>query len=254
MNPTFDRDGLATLDRELLLHADRVVPMRDIWKGDSAPLTIGLRHDVDDNTGSFETALAMARWEFDRGYSSTYYLLHGSHYWDADNLMRALEFEELGHEVGIHVRAISESLKVRRSPEWILTEALGDLRSFGLRVDGFVAHGETNSQGSCYREDGTLEFVNDEMFTECRRDNLGDAVRWVTRGKTSVLIDPQPMRNYHLHYAANYLPREDYLSDSGKHWSQSFGAVVSRFRNGSGQLHVLLHPDWWADAFVGVTV
>ena len=62
----------------------------------------------------------MAQWEFERGYSSTYYLLHGSRYWNADNLVRALEFEELGHEVGIHINAIALSLRHRRSPEFIL--------------------------------------------------------------------------------------------------------------------------------------
>ena len=51
MNPTFDRAGLEHLDEVLFSLADRVVPMRDIHKGDTNPRTIGLRHDVDDNTG-----------------------------------------------------------------------------------------------------------------------------------------------------------------------------------------------------------
>lgn len=222
--------------------------MRDIHKGDRNPRTIGLRHDVDDNHGSFNTALAMARWEFERGYSSTYYLLHGSHYWDADHLYRALEFEELGHEVGIHVNALAEALKVRRSPDWILCEALGDLRAFGLRVEGCVAHGDA----LCRNTLGVVEFVNDEMFVESRRRFLGEATRAITRGKTTVYIDPQPRSCYHLEYDANWLPRADYLSDSGKTWSQPMDQVTENF--GKGQLHVLVHPDWWAEAFMEVRV
>ena len=249
-NPTFDRAGLELLDQELLSRADRVVPMRDIHKGDRHPRVIGLRHDVDDNPGSFDTALAMARWEFDRGYSSTYFLLHGAGYWDADNLYRALEFEELGHEVGIHVNAVAEALRKRRSPDWILCEALGDLRAFGLRVDGCVAHGDP----LCYRNGnghGPILFINDEMFTECRRPSMGAANRAVTHGPTTVYLDPRPMSHYHLEYAANWLPRADYLSDSGKKWSQPLTDVTGRF--GAGQLHVLLHPDGWGAAFERVT-
>lgn len=219
--------------------------MRDVFKGDTGARTIGLRHDVDDNEGSFETALAMARWEFEHGYSSTYFLLHGSHYWNADNIVRALEFEELGHEVGIHVNAIAEALRLRRSPDWILLEALGDLRSVGLRVEGAVAHGDP----LCYGKDGQVRFVNDEVFVECRRHRVGEVPREVREGKTRVLIEPRPLTEYHLAYDANWLTRGDYLSESGGRWSQPFDDVVGRFAS-EGQLHVLIHPDWWSGAFV----
>ena len=248
MNPTFDRAGLELLHQELFSLADRVVPMRDIAKGDIGRRVIGLRHDVDDNHGSFETALKMAEWEFHNGISSTYYLLHGSHYWDTDHLLRALIFEELGHEVGIHVNALAESLRVRRSPDWILCEALGDLRAFGVRVDGCVAHGDP----LCRDDRRNVRFVNDEMFKECRRHDLGESTRTITHNGTSVAIEPRPLSHYHLTYDANWLPRGNYLSDSGKAWSQEFDDVVRDF--GEGQLHVLTHPDWWAEAFQEVTV
>ena len=63
----FTASDLEELDARLLSVADRVVPMRDIWKGDVGRRVIGLRHDVDDNAGSFDTALAMARWECEHG-------------------------------------------------------------------------------------------------------------------------------------------------------------------------------------------
>ena len=242
----FQASDLEELDARLYSQADRVVPMRDIWKGDTGRRVIGLRHDVDDNPGSFETALAMAKWEMEHGYSSTYYLLHGSHYWNADNLWRAVEFEELGHEVGIHVNAIAEALRVRRSPEWILIEALGDLRSVGVRVEGCVAHGDP----LCRHRNGKVRFVNDEMFTESPRPEFGKPSRCVINEKIAVLIEPRSRSDFHLGYDANWLPRSNYLSDSGGKWSQPFDLVCKTF--GAGQLHVLIHPDWWSNAFVGV--
>lgn len=241
-NAPFDASDLEELDARLLSQADRVVPMRDIAKGDTNPRVIGLRHDVDDNAGSFDTALAMAEWEFEHGYSSTYYLLHDSYYWDADNLVRALEFEELGHEVGVHVNAIAMALRLRRSPDWILIEALSDLRSVGLRIDGSVAHGDP-----LCRHQGEVRFVNDEVFAECRRESMGAANREVSHGNCTVKLNPLPRSVYHLTYDANWLPRGNYLSESGGRWSQSFDEVEAAF--GRGQLHILTHPDWWGAAF-----
>lgn len=247
-NARFTTSDLEELDARLLSIADRVVPMRDIAKGDIGHRVIGLRHDVDDNRGSFDTALRMARWEFDHGYSSTYYLLHGSHYWNAENLVRALELEEFGHEVGIHVNAIAEALRHRRSPDWILCEALGDLRSVGLRVEGFQYHGDDLCYLNPAAGSGPLRFVNDEMFVECARPKVGEPNRIVEWNGTSVQLEPRPMSDYHLTYQAASLSRGNYLSDSGGRWSQPFDEVARRF--GDGQLHILVHPDWWSGAFV----
>jgi hypothetical protein len=233
----------------LYARADRVIPMRDVWKGDTSPKAIAVRHDVDDNAGAFDTALEMARWEFAHGYSSTYYLLHSAGYWNADNLVRALEFQELGHEVGIHVNALAHALRVRRDPDFILTDALGDLRSVGLRIDGCVAHGDP----WCRDKAGAVIFTNDEMFTETARPRFGRPDRVIKRGTTMVKLDPRPMSAYWLHYDAAWLPRGDYLSDSGHVWSQDFDVVCRGWPN-AGQLHVLVHPDWWSAAFEGVAV
>jgi hypothetical protein len=249
LNPQapFVASDLEELHTRLYSQATRVIPMRDVYKGDTDPQALAVRHDVDDNQGSFDTALAMAEWEFHHGYSSTYFLLHGSHYWNADNLVRALQFEELGHEVGVHVNAIAESLRHRRAADWILLEALGDLRSVGLRIDGCVAHGD-----EICRDGNTLRFVNDEMFLESPRPEIGEPDRIVEWDTCSIKLEPRSRSEYHLKYDANWLPRNSYLSDSGGRWSHSFDDVVAGF--GTGQLHVLVHPDWWAHAFVGVAV
>ena len=245
--PFFASD-LEELHERLYQQADRVVPMRDIWKGDIGPRVIGLRHDVDDNPGSLDTALRMAEWEFDHGYSSTYFLLHTAPYWNEDMLCRAPLFEELGHEVGIHVNAVAEALRSHRQPAHILRDALDELRSCGVRVEGCVAHGERE----CYDSRGQVRFVNDEMFVESPRPSLGKPDRKIVGSDWVIDLRPVSRSEFGLGYDSNWLRRDQYLSDSGGRWSRVFDEVVDGF--GRGQLHMLVHPDWWARAFVEVAV
>lgn len=213
--------------------------MRDVYKGDTGADVIGLRHDVDDNRGSFATALRMAEWEMEHGYSSTYFLLHGSHYWNDEWLEAVPQFEEMGHEIGIHVNAIAETLRTRSDPHAILGEAISELRSTGVRVVGCVAHGDA----LCHK----AGFVNDELFTESSRPAYGAPDRRIEHRGVCYDLKPVTRSKYGLEYDANWLPRGDYLSDSGGEWSQPFNHVVQTF--GRGQLHVLVHPDWWSEAF-----
>jgi hypothetical protein len=238
----FQADDLEELHTELFSRADRVVPMRDIYKGDTDANVIGLRHDVDDNMGSFWAALEMAKWEFEHGYSSTYYLLHGAHYWGAEMFEQVPQFEELGHEVGLHVNALAEALRIRQDPHAILAQALSELRACGVRVVGCVAHGDH----LCHVAEPP--FVNDELFTESRRESYGSADRMITANRVAVHIVPMSRRAYQLEYDANWLRRGDYVSDSGGEWSQPFEQVCAAWPE-RGQLHMLIHPDWWVEAF-----
>ena len=236
----FLASDLEELDARLLSRAERVVPMRDVFKGDTGARVVGLRHDVDDNLGSFETALAFAEWEFDHGYASTYFLLHDSHYWSEGMLAYVPRFEELGHEVGIHVNAIAEALRQHRDPHEILTDALSELRSSGVRVVGAVAHGDNLCHSS--------HFVNDELFTESPRSAYGKPARLLEHDGVICPLQPISRRAYGLEYDPNWLSRGDYLSDSSGRWSQPFDVVAERLGE-AGQLHILLHPDWWKQAF-----
>lgn len=219
--------------------------MYDVYKGDRSPDVIGLRHDVDDNPLSFETALAFAEWEFEHGYSSTYFLLHGSHYWTPESLELVPRFVELGHEVGLHVNAVALGLLYDLDPHSILYRALEELRRTGVEVRGCVAHGDN----LCH----SAHFVNDEIFLESRRPDYGPADRLLRHGRHELELEPAPRHIYGLEYDASWLPRGDYLSDSSGKWSQSVDDVVGRFIGrelyGAGQLHILLHPDWWVRAF-----
>ena len=243
----FQHADLEELHTELFSRAERVVPMRDVFKGDTGARVLGLRHDVDDNISSFDTALRMAEWEFEHGYSSTYFLLHGSHYWGEEMFCEVPRFEELGHEVGLHVNALAEALRIRQDPHAILAEALSELRACGVRVVGCVAHGDP----LCHRAEP--RFVNDELFTESRRESYGPADRMIVHDRVAVHIVPMSRRAYQLEYDANWLKRGDYISDSGGEWSQPFEALVAGWPE-LGQLHVLIHPDWWVEAFQPVEV
>ena len=214
-----------------------------MFKGDDGAGVIGLRHDVDDNPLSFETALAFAEWEFERGYSSTYFLLHGAHYWP-EALEDVPRFVDLGHEVGIHVNALAIALVDDDDPHRILFDALEELRATGVPVRGCVAHGDALCHAS--------RFVNDEMFLESRRADYGAPDRFLRNGDVVLAIEPVSRSLYGIEYDANWLSRDDYLSDSGGDWSQPFDDVATRFAAGEIHLQVLAHPDWWADAFAGV--
>lgn len=227
----FLEDDLDHLDA-LLSQAHRIVPMRDIATGIRDPRVIGLRHDVDN---VIAPAVAMAEWEADRGYRSTYFILHTSPYWqDKDTLQASLEaIADCGHEIGIHNNALAEASTTGGDPREILWDAILELRGYGYEVKGTVAHGDNR----CYHR-GRVAFVNDEMFTECDRGN--------DRAICS-------LKDFGLTYDANWLPRDEYLSDSGGKWSQPFDTVATGFPY-RGQLHMLVHADWWRDAFADLKV
>jgi hypothetical protein len=224
----------------LLDRAVAVVAMEQVLNGQRWERVIGLRHDVDN---VIEPAVRFAEWEADRGYRSTYYILHTAPYWqDKDLLVRSLDrIAEFGHEIGIHNNALAASFRTGQDPRVILATAIEELRGYGYPVTGTVAHGD----GHCYGSDGHVRFVNDELFEECARPSLGVPQRRIG----NLEIKPVPMSEFGLEYDANWLRRGEYLSDSGGSWSRPFGEVADGFPF-PGQLHMLIHPDWWGQAFV----
>lgn len=240
----FQPSDLAELDVRVLARADRVVSMRDVFGGDTDVRVIGLRHDVDDNRGSLDTALRMARWEAERGYCSTYYLLHDTHYWGEEMLPVAAEMESLGHEVGLHNNGMAVALKTGRDPFEVVAEALALLRS-AVTVTSTAGHGD----GMCRK----VGFVNDEIWQECRRPDWGDIPRTLTFNGKIVDLAPRPLADFGLEFDSIWLDRGAYLSDSGGEWSNGysdggFDEIADGFPF-AGQLHMLVHPDWWSQAF-----
>ena len=236
----FQPQDLAELDERLLDKAVAVVPMASVAAGQKWPRVIGLRHDVDNE---IESSVAFAQWEQDRGYRATYFILHTAPYWQDKTLLRkSLEFiVECGHEIGIHNDAVAAAVDTRRYPRMILAEAIGELRDYGFDIRGTVAHGSHH----CYSPDNQIRFVNDELFVECPRPSLGVPQRHVA----GVDLRPVPLATFGLEYDANWVGRGSYLSDSGGSWSRPFDEVADGFPF-DVQLHMLVHPCWWSQAFV----
>ena len=239
----FKPADLAELDDRLLGEALAVVTMAAVAGGQQWPQVIGLRHDVDN---TIEPAVAFARWEEDRGYRSTYFVLHTAPYWADKRLLRdSLDaIAAAGHEIGIHNNALAAAYDDGGDPAMILDAACEELRGYGHDIAGTVAHGDNR----CYDSRGKIRFVNDEVFAECARPEYGPAIR--KHGK--LIIDPVPLADLGLTYDANWLPRAWYASDSGGRWRPGFDEVADGYPRDDGQLHLLVHPDWWAEAFDGV--
>lgn len=234
----FQPADLAALDERLFCAAAQVIPMCDVAAGKTDSRTIALRHDVDN---VISPAVAFAEWEHERGYRSTYYILHTAPYWHDEHLLRtSLErIASLGHEIGIHNNAVAAASDTGSEPGEILAAAVERLRRYGHTITGTVAHGDPR----CY-VNGRVRFVNDELFKECPRPVYGFA----SRPAGDAHIDPVPLATFGLTYDANWLPRGEYMSDSGGRWSQPFDGVADGFPF-EGQLHMLIHADWWPSAF-----
>lgn len=239
----FSAEDVQELNLRLLARADAVVPMREIHAGQDDPLVIGLRHDVDN---CFEPCLELARWEAERGYRASYFVLHDSPYWDDPALREGLEqIAALGHEIGLHANALAEGLRSGRDPHDLLAAALDRLRGWGFEVSGVVAHGDS----LCHE----LGFVNDEQFLECRRPDQGEPERELSYGASTFRIRPEPLAAFGLDYESLRAgPRALYLSDSGGSWNEPFELMAARFPTPRGQLHILQHPCWWREAFLAV--
>jgi hypothetical protein len=241
--------------------------MEDVHDGARQPNVIALRHDCDSQQ-SLDIAVQLAAWESERGYRSSYYLLHTSAYWTDPRFESLVErIAGGGHEIGIHTDALAESFVTGEDPDLILERAIGRLRSLGHRVRGVAGHG--NRLCTYSAAPGEPWFTNDEQFVECRRSHLGgvsmgEPDREVWRGKIRRTLAPRPLADFGLEYEALWLSVPHYfrLSDSGGRWQdEGFDAIADAFalqtdvemppqeKGDPMQLHILQHPDHWGHAF-----
>lgn len=260
----FRTDDLNELNEAFLAKASAVVSLQEVHAGNRHPSVIGYRHDIDAGH-ALATAVNMAEWEAEQGYRSTYYILHTSPYWGAPGFRESLErIATLGHEIGIHTNALAEALRTGRDPDKILHTAIAQLRSYGFQVRGVAGHGDPFCNRD--RAAGEITFANDEQFVECARPKEGEPDREIMRGNIRLKLRPRPLADFGLDYEALILGMEVpfRFSDSGGRWlTPGFDDAVVRFdymRNATAeealkhpstfrQLHLLIHPDWWGEAF-----
>lgn len=251
----FTREDLNELE-EFFESAHAVVSMREVFAGNRDPRVIGVRHDVDNHPKALDTAVNLARWEAEHGWRSTYFLLHTARYWVRDRWRESAEtMALLGHEIGLHVDAIAQALEHGGDPHEIVCEALEELREAGHVVTGVVGHG---NRPICV----DAHFANDEQFTECVRPDMGEPDRVLTYNGRTLKLDPRPLADYGLQYESIGLRQYDdggvmrtrvgqvYNTDSGCEWYYPFEQTVAEYRSiTDGQLHLLIHPDHWHEAF-----
>jgi hypothetical protein len=230
----FQRDDLEELDDLLYSRARAVVALQEVHAGNERSDVIALRHDVDN---SFEPVAKLARWEASRGYRATYFVLHTAAYWIDEPFFRAglEEIAVLGHEIGLHANALTVALLTGQDPHELLWEAADRLREWGFTVRGVAPHGDQ----LCHK----AGYVNDEQFSECVRPGMGAFNRVLTYQGRTLQLAPLPLSAFGFAYEAYRLPKGHYLSDSGGVWSEPVTAFGFE-----RQLHVLQHPDWWAQA------
>lgn len=171
-----------------------------------------MRHDVDH---SIEHAVKFAQWEYDRGYQSTYFLLHSAWYWQHEwgrTVECIQEIAEYGHEIGIHNDAVSQAWweGYRGHELWqqaanILQGELFKLREIVLRVRGTSAHG------------GTGPVANIDLWNNCL------------------------LPSFDLFYEAYFQSRKwnSFISDNRGQWR------APMIHHEDRQTHMLLHPCHW---------
>lgn len=246
----FGDADLEALDA-LLSSADRVVPIGEAF---AMPAThrparlIALRHDTDHD---IENAVRVARWEADRGYRATYYVLHGDWYWSRTPVGRPsrlvldaiAEIAGLGHEIGLHNNAITLAFRHGGRPADIVRRDLAELRRAGHQVAGTVKHGDP----LCHQ----LGYWNSEVFADCPSPDFGPPDRQLVwpdapGGPRTLQIASLPLADFGLTHEANWIGQDLYQSDTGGRWMHPFDEMAIRFGKDGGLLQILVHPVWWA--------
>jgi hypothetical protein len=246
----FGPDDLARLET-LLRGAEAVIPAREVVELPPAQRTasvVVLRHDMDSDV---ENSVRFARWEADRGFRATYYVLHSDWYYRAASkgppsrfVLKALDrIAAMGHEIGLHNNALAVALRTGRDPVEVLATELRYLRERGFDVIGSAAHGDRLCQIG--------RFANGEIFSETPRPENGPPERTISvadpeSGKRLMTeLRPVPMASLGLRYDVNFIGPRHFITDSHGAWNRPFSAIEEP-PNQTAIRVLLVHPTWWA--------
>jgi len=243
----------------LLEHLGETVTIDEAHREHRRQDLVALRHDVDHD---LDLALDMAQLEHERGCRATYFLLHTHRYWSDPFLAdKCLQLIAYGHEVGLHLNALTEWFDGTIDDVGAyVRDLLRALREAGVRIVGTSAHGDR----ACYEH----QFINywiwrelrtaDPAFNENGRsaegvhvENTGHRLPYpeshtLTRedGATFDLWSVS-MTECGLTYDAIHVPHDHYWTDTGGSWSRSDDP--RRHDLSTGRHQVLVHPFWWRD-------
>ncbi len=176
-----------------------------------------IRHDVDE---TIESAIKMARYENIHGLKSTYFLLHGTPYFNNTPKFKeyCLEIKSLGHDIGLHNDAIGIYYLKNINIVDSLWNSLNLLRSFNLEIIGTSAHGSQ----LCYDK----SFYNYEIWKEFDPKKNEGLIQ--DKEKYSYYRN-YPLSYFGLKYEAYFTPYNIYLSEPG--WGASTFKWVGHIYN-----------------------
>lgn len=252
--------GVSPRYLEYLQHFGATVTMDELRVTEAGAGVVGLRHDVDHD---LDAALEMGWWEQRQGCRATFFLLHTAPYWEADERLtdKALQLQDWGHEIGLHVNALTEWARGEVDDVEARVGALLErLRQAGVHVAGVSGHGDR----ACYEH----QFANFWCWRELRpRD---PAARETGRSAEGIVVtDPAYRLRYPadhrlrradgaqlplwqlsleawgLAYDAAHVTSERYFTDSGGSWRRSADPLGEDLARGRHQ--VLVHPEHWRE-------
>lgn len=209
------------IDLMSMIDRTQITLLRDTY---NKPTGINIRHDVDDD---LDASLRMAELEAEHAIRATYFFLNTAQYWQSGQLDSAVKIiASLGHEIGWHNNAITESIQTGKPLIRCIQDPLIRLRQY-TTVVGSASHGDP----LCH----TLRYLNYYAFKECGRNDAFDF-------KVSNQLD---MYRFGLTYEAYHTGFTHYISDSGGKWQQDNIDVAIDFQQHGKKLQILLHPQWW---------
>lgn len=238
---------------------EKTVTLEAFSKTEQGADCIALRHDIDHD---INLAMEMAYYEHVRGHRTTYFLLHSAGYWsDPDFLEKALQIQDFGHEVGLHVNLLADWFSGGDEPGKALGKILQPLREAGLVIKGVAAHGDR----ICYEH----QFINYWCFSELKPENpLVDETGLNAEGVKAIceedfihyphnheLVRQDGQRlplwslrmfEYGLSYDAMHLACDCYFTDSRGRWERSPDPYSENLAEGRHQ--ILIHPEHWRGA------
>jgi hypothetical protein len=242
---------------QYLRHFRKTVSLREFHAQSWRANLIGLRHDVDHD---LDIALEMSFWEKEMGFQATYFLLPTAEYWNQKKLLdKALQMQDFGHEVGLHLNVITEWLDGEISDPLKRTgEVLEFLRQSGLHIQGVSSHGDR----LCYEKN----FINYWLFSELRPQDPVETETGLNAegipaaGNEHRIIYPEshtlnredgqklslwsvPMERLNLAYESLHLPFDRYFTDSHGGWKRSPDPLDKDLTTGRHQ--ILIHPINW---------
>jgi len=239
-----------------LKHIGHSVTLREFAANPAEPV-IALRHDVDHD---IDLAMEMAFWEQEKGYRSTFFLLHTADYWNTPKILeKALQIQDFGHEIGLHVNMLSEWMRGHVDDVYeALKNILDPLRRSGLDISGVSPHGDP----LCYEK----QFINHWCFSELEpNDPLHKESELNAEGiaaedeRYSIAYPPDhrltredksifplwsvSMEELGLSYDAMHTSYNGYYTDSGGTWNRSQDPLEVNLSQGRQQ--ILIHPEHW---------